>query len=67
MATRAKRHKDVDFEISSSGRGRVGNFKTFNEAAAVALDNAIATGSSTLDVIVLSRAGDAWLGGEDYD
>lgn len=59
-----KKHKDVNFEVSASGRERR-SFYTFDEAAAWALDTAIATGSSTLDVIVWSKSGAKWIGGSD--
>ena len=62
---RARAFKDVEFEVSDDREKRVGTYKTFQEAAAVALDRAISRGSATLDVLVWSEAGARALGGSD--
>ena len=59
----AKSHKDVEFFVTT-GRWE-GYYKTFLEAAGHALNGGIANGHVTLDVIVHSRAGARWLGGDD--
>jgi hypothetical protein len=63
---RSKSHKDVDFEVSgAASQQALGSFKTFNEAAGVALAHAAVTGGAKLDVIVWNEAGARWLGGDD--
>ena len=65
--SRTKTHKDVEFAVDDPG-GRQRTFKTFDEAATVALADAATTGSRVnLDVIVWSRAGANWWGGGDAE
>lgn len=68
----AKRtHKDVEYAVDNlSGKEHI--FKTFDEAAPFALNMAIAGGVKVnLDVLVYSRAGARFVGGdssvEQYD
>ena len=69
---RARKHKDVDFEVdTATGHGRK-NFDTWNEAAAYAIATGAARGQRiNLDVLIHSRAGARWWGGEhaveEYD
>jgi hypothetical protein len=63
---RRKTHDDVDFTVK--GAGQAGGdiyYKTFDEAAARAVGEAVATGKSTIDILVWSRRGAKWLGGDD--
>lgn len=55
---RAKSHKDVEFEIGAK------HFKKWAEAASFALALAGTGQAVTLDVLVWSRAGARWWGGE---
>ncbi len=61
MAAR-KSHKDVEFMVSSMGRDS--QFNTFAEAAHQAVALAASSGSATIDVLVYSRAGAKWYGGD---
>jgi hypothetical protein len=62
----SRRHPDVDVEVSSTNRGEESfRLKTFDEAASKAILIAIATGGSVLDVVVHSRAGAKFVGGDD--
>lgn len=55
-------HPDVGYEISDvSGK----HYGAFAEAAADALQHAIANGSATLDVVIWSEEGARWFGGDD--
>lgn len=61
--TRKKTHKDVEFMVE---RGKdVDYFKRFDDAAAAAVHQAVARGESAIDVLVWSRSGARWLGGDD--
>lgn len=63
---RRKTHDDVDFTVK--GAGQAGGdiyYKTFDEAAARATVEALSTGESTIDILVWSRRGARWLGGDD--
>lgn len=64
---RRKTHKDVEFLVQGGYARRKGDkiFKRFDEAAAHAVDAAIASGDATIDVLVWSRSGARWLGGSD--
>lgn len=63
MAKRAKSHKDVEFQIDTpSGESRY--FKHFNEAAAFAVTHAASGRPVELDVLIHSRAGAKWWGGD---
>jgi len=60
-----KSHKDVEFSCLGHG-GRQMYFKTFDEAAAFALEDAISSGVwKNFDVIIHSEAGARWFGGQD--
>ncbi len=58
----AGKFKDVEFQVTSGTH--VSTYSTFASAAAMALDQAIARGSATLDVLVWSEAGARALGGD---
>jgi len=60
---RPKTHRDVEFVVETPIKGLDEHvFKTFNEAAG----HAVATGErSYLDVLIYSRAGARWWGGDD--
>jgi hypothetical protein len=61
---RAKTHPDVEYAVEdASGQERI--FKTFDEAAGFALGMAISRGESVIDVLIWSKAGARWYGGED--
>ena len=61
---RTKTHAHVKFEvISASGLER--SFDDPDEALATAAMSAISTGSATLDVLIWSKSGARWYGGED--
>jgi hypothetical protein len=59
-----KTHKDVEFEVEA-GRQNLGIFKSFNEAAGIAVASALSGSKTTIDILVYSRAGARWLEGED--
>jgi len=63
---RAKSHKDVEFEVEYEPRGQTWNYKTFAEAAAQALAVSASHGGEEvlLDVLIHSRAGARWWGGD---
>ena len=63
---RQKSHKDVEFEVEhSGGKGEGGNFHTWQEATVYAVDLAANYGGTVdLNVIVWSRAGAKWWGGD---
>lgn len=62
----AKSHKDVEFSVSTEDvNDPYKYFKNFDNAAAFAVQRAISTGESTLDVVVSSESGARWLGGDD--
>jgi hypothetical protein len=61
---RARTHKDVEYAVEdASGQERV--FKSFDEAAGFALSIGASRGHAALDVLVWSRAGARWYGGDD--
>lgn len=63
-----KKHKDVEFAVERAGTMREQIYKTFDEAAATAIAIAIAasTGEAVyLDVLIYSRAGAKWWGGNE--
>jgi hypothetical protein len=63
----AKKHKDLEFQVESEGRGsKVLFFKTFEEATAAAVAASASTGKTIyLDVLTGSKAAaKAWAG--DY-
>ena len=58
-------HRDVEFAVDDAG-GAERTFKTFDEAAGFALGIAVSTGRRTnVDVLVSSRGGARWWGGDD--
>jgi hypothetical protein len=62
--SRSKTHKDVEYAVDdASGEERI--FKSVDAASAFAISVAIATGYSTIDVLVYSEDGAAWYGGDD--
>jgi hypothetical protein len=61
---RAKTHSDVEYAVDDpNGQERI--FKSFDEAAGFALGMAISRGESVIDVLIWSKAGARWYGGED--
>jgi len=60
----AQTHKDVEYAVDdASGKERV--FKKFDEAAGFALAMAVSRGSSNLDVLIHSKWGAKFYGGDD--
>lgn len=59
-----KKHKDVDFAVDDAG-GNERIFKTWDEAAAFAVAIAASRGHANLDVLIHSRAGAKWYGGDE--
>lgn len=55
----AKRHKDLEFEVSDSADHRIGTYKTASEAAIVAISRSMARGGEPvfIDVLTWTRAG----------
>ena len=62
---RARTHRDVEFAVDdASGNERI--FKSYDEAAGFATGLSVSTGTRVhLDVLVSSRAGATWWGGDD--
>ena len=61
---KAKTHKDVEFSVDlSSTREEV--FNKFDDAASFALTRAVASGNARLNVMIHSKAGARWYGGDD--
>lgn len=57
-------HRDVEFAVDdASGNERI--FKTFDEAAGFAVGLAVSGRRSHVDVLVSTRAGAKWWGGDD--
>lgn len=65
MAKVKKTHKDVEYAVPSAGIGRDGNFKTFDEAAAHAVIIALTRGKADIDVLIWSKAGANFYGGDE--
>jgi hypothetical protein len=69
----AKTHKDVEYHVGGEGinSSPVKIFKSFDEAAGMALAQAASRGETILDVVIWSRAGAKFYGGdyavEQYD
>lgn len=61
---RRKKHRDVEYMVERNSKDAE-YFDYFNDAAAAAVSLAISTGESNIDVLVSSRAGARWLGGDD--
>lgn len=61
---RSRTHKDVEYSVEDGG-GKERIFKTFNEAAAFALGMAVSRGNADLDVLIYSKAGAKFYGGDD--
>jgi len=69
---RARTHKDVEFQVySGENDPREEMFKEADKAFAAVGFRCVTSGEATLDVIVWSRAGARWYGGdsavEQYD
>lgn len=62
---RSKKHKDVEFQVEGHGGRDFGYYKTFADAAVAVLNAGMATGYARLSVLVSSRAGARWVGGDD--
>jgi hypothetical protein len=65
---RAKKHKDVEFVVEGyGGKGsKTSVFSSFDNAAGYAVAGAASTGiKHHIDVIVWSKAGARWYGGDD--
>jgi len=58
-----KTHQDVEYHVGGFGPTKV--FKTFDEAAGMALARAISGGETVLDVVIWTRAGAKFYGGDD--
>lgn len=64
MASKKKSHKDVEFMVESKNRPAM-YFKTAEEASANVIARAISDGEPhTIDVLVSSKAGARWYGGD---
>lgn len=63
--SRPKTHPDVDYAVDDAG-GNERVFKTFDEAAGLAVSVALSGGGTVnLDVLVWSENGAEWYGGDD--
>jgi hypothetical protein len=60
----AKTHKDVEYAIDDSS-GQQHTFKNFDEAAGFALAIAVSGREANLDVLVWSKSGARFYGGDD--
>jgi len=61
---RAKTHKDVEFAVDDAeGRERI--FRTFDEAAGFAVGMAASQGETHIDVLIWSKAGARFYGGDE--
>lgn len=61
----AKKHKDVEFHVTDAG-GHTRVFDTFDEAAGFAISLAASDGRAhNIDVLIYSKAGARWWGGDD--
>lgn len=60
----ADTHKDVEYHVEASG-GKAQVFKKYSEAATFAFTVASSRGSANLDVVVWSRAGAKFYGGDE--
>ena len=58
-----KSHKDVEYHVDLNGKTEVR--KKFDEAAALAFAAAASRGEATLDVVIWSKAGARFYGGDD--
>jgi len=64
MADRPKKHRDVEFSVDDAG-GKERIFNTFDEAAGFAIAIAASKGETVnIDVLIHSRAGAEWWGGD---
>lgn len=72
-AKRRRTHKDVEFQVSPArSTDIIGTYKTFDEAAGVAVARSASTGEKVeINVLIYSKAGARWYGGdhalEEYD
>lgn len=57
-------HKDVEYHVEASG-SRVQVFKLYSEAATFAFTVASSRGYANLDVVIWSKAGARFYGGDD--
>lgn len=63
--TPSKKHKDVEFEVSPVHGSNRRNFNTFDEASSAAIALSASNGVKVnLDVLISSRAGARWWGGD---
>jgi hypothetical protein len=63
---RKVRHNDVEFAVGDVGSTGEMIFDTAEEASVIAIDRAVSgRGPQVIDVLVSSRAGAKWYGGED--
>jgi len=60
----ARTHKDVEFAVED-GSGHQRTFKTFDEAAGFALVMGVSRGRANLDVLIWSKSGARFYGGDD--
>lgn len=65
MKIKDKKHKDVEFIVKPRGLASEFTSDTFDGAATSAILLAHAHGECYIDMIVHSRAGALWVGGED--
>lgn len=64
--SKPKQHKDVEFAVENPLQGGEDVFKTFPEAAAHAIALAASRGETiALDVLIYSKAGARWWGGDE--
>ena len=61
----SRRHPDVDYEVSGARGGQTFTEETFDAAASRAIQLAMGRGEATLDVIVHSRSGASFVGGDE--
>ncbi len=59
-----KKHKAVEFHVEGHD-GKTQVFQTWAEACEQAMSLAVSRGEAVIDVVVLSRAGAKWWGGDE--
>lgn len=63
---RKKSHRDVRFHVSAAGETDMEIYQTFDEAAGMAVVQAMSEGKKVhIDIVVWSKAGARWLYGDD--
>lgn len=65
MAKR-KVHSDVEFAVGTYGTTKTTIYKNAEEASAIAIARSVSgMGDQVIDVLIYSRAGARWFGGDD--